>query len=128
VSALIADGPPSRLLEEAIDGQIELVLPELALEELRRVLREKLGFDEERARAASELLAQLAIAQPGTPQHVDAITGDPADDAILACALESQVDVLATGARKHLLPLGEHRGVRLLTPQAVLAELRAAEG
>jgi predicted nucleic acid-binding protein len=35
--------------------------------------------------------------------------------------------VLVTGDRKHLLPLGEYERVRILTPQAVLAELRAAE-
>lgn len=125
MSALIADGPPSRLLEEAIDGRIDLVLPDLVLDELQRVLTEKLAFGEERSRAARELLARLATDRPAPPGRADAITGDPADDAILACALEARVDVLATGDRKHLLPLGEHRGVRLLTSQALLAELRA---
>jgi predicted nucleic acid-binding protein len=67
VSALIADGPASRLLEEAIDGRIELLLPELVLAELNRVLREKLGFDEERARAACQLLARS-----GALRHADA--------------------------------------------------------
>ena len=101
------------------------MLPELVLDELQRVLTEKLGFGEEQSRAARELLAQLATERPGPPQRADAITGDPADDAILACAVQSGVDVLATGDRKHLLPISEHHGVRLLTPQAVLAELRA---
>src|SRR5207302_306942 len=40
-------------------------------------------------------------------------------------AAAAGADVLATGDRKHLLPVGEHRSVRLLTPQAVLAELRS---
>lgn len=115
------------MLEEAIEGSIELVLPELVLAELERVLTEKLGFDQERARAACDLLARLSTVQAGQPRYVDAITGDEADDAILACAVEASADVLATGDRKHLLPVGEHRGVRLLTPQAVVAELRAKE-
>jgi predicted nucleic acid-binding protein len=34
------------------------------------------------------------------------------------------VDVLVTGDRRHLLPLGEYCGVGILTPQAFLAELR----
>lgn len=127
VSALIADGPPSRLLEEAIDGRIELVLPELVLDELTRVLTDKLGFDEERARAACHLLAGVAASQPGPPSSAEAVTGDPSDDAILACAVEAGVDVLATGDRKHLLPIGEHHGVRILTPQVALAELRAGD-
>lgn len=127
VSALVADGPPSRLLEEAIDGHIWLLVPELVLDELERVLAAKLGFRLERARAARELLTQLATERPAPPQRAARITGDPADDAILACALKAGADVLATGDRKHLLPLGEHRGVRVLTPQAVLAELLASE-
>lgn len=91
------------------------------------MLTEKLGFDEERARTARGLLTRLATARVGQPQQVEAITGDEADDIILACAVEAGVHVMATGDRKHLLPIGEHRGVRLLTPQAVLAELRAQE-
>jgi len=127
VSALIADGPPSRLLEEAIDGHIELLVPELVLDELERALTAKLGFREERVHAARELVTQLATERPAPPQRAARITGDPADDAILACAVEAGADVLATGDRKHLLPIGEHRGVRVLTPQAVLAELLANE-
>jgi predicted nucleic acid-binding protein len=126
-TALIAEGPPSRLLEAAIDGRIELVLPGLVLDELRRVLVDKLGFDDEHAGAANDLLAAIAASQPESPSSADEVTGDAADDRILACALEARVDVLATGDRKHLLPLAEHHGVRILTPQATLAELRARD-
>ena len=113
------------MLEEAIGGRIELVLPELVLDELERVLTEKLGFSEERSRAARELLAQVATNWPGPAQSPESITGDATDDVILACAVEAGAEVLATGDKKHLLRLGEYHGVRLLTPQAVLAELRA---
>ena len=91
--------------------------------ELERVLIEKLGFTREKSSAACDMLATLATERPGMPESIEAITGDPADDAILATAVEAQVDVLATGDRKHLLPIGEYRGVRILTPQALLAEL-----
>lgn len=124
---MIADGPPSRLLEEAIDGRIELVVPELVLAELERVLTKKLGFSAEQVVAVRALLRQVATDEPAPAAAVAALTGDPADDAILACAVEAGVDVLATGDRKHLLPIGAHRGVRLLTPQALLAELRATD-
>lgn len=124
---MIADGPPSRLLEEAIDGRIELVVPELVLAELERVLTKKLGFSAEQVVAVRALLRQVATEEPAPAAAVLALSGDPADDAILACAVEAGVDVLATGDRKHLLPIGAHRGVRLLTPQALLAELRATD-
>jgi predicted nucleic acid-binding protein len=103
------------------------VLPELVLDELQRVMAERLDFEEEQIHVARELLGKLAANQPAAPARVDPVTGDPADDAILACAVEATVDVLATGDRKHLLPIGEYRGVRIRTPQAVLAELRAQE-
>ena len=128
---MIADGPPSRLLEEAIDGRIELVVPELVLAELERVLTKKLGFSAEQVVAVRALLRQVATEEPepapAPAAAVAALTTDPADDAILACAVEAGVDVIATGDRKHLLPIGAHRGVRLLTPQALLAELRATD-
>lgn len=127
VSALIADGPPSRVLEEVVDGRIELVLPDIVLDELARVLADKLGFDTQHVTAARQLLERLAASRPGPPRGIEAIAGDADDDVILACAVESQTTVLVTGDRKHLLPLREHRGVRLLTPQALLAELRAQE-
>jgi predicted nucleic acid-binding protein len=115
------------VLEEAIDGRIELILPGLVLDELRRVLVEKLGFGEEQAYAARELLADLATKRPGKPERIDAVTGDEDDDAIVASAVDAHTDFLVTGDRKHLLPLREHQGIRLLTPQALLAELQAGE-
>ena len=122
---MIAAGPPSRVLEEAIDGRIEFVLLSPVVVELERVLLAKLGFEPERWPAVEGLLIGLAeepAPRPSTPP--DAVTGDPADDLILACASEAAVEILVSGDRRHLLPLGEHRGVRVITPQALLAELR----
>jgi uncharacterized protein len=101
-----------------------LLLPILVLDELDRVLADKLGFDAARVRGARRLLERIASSQPDRPEQVVPVTGDPSDDAILACAVEAGADILVTGDKKHLLPVGEYRGTRLLTPQALLAELR----
>ncbi len=114
------------MLEVAVDGGFELVLPIVVLDELKRVLREKLGFGDRNLQEAVELFQQVAFATPAAPQRTPNITGDRSDDAILASAVDAAADVLVTGDRRHLLPLGEHEGVRLLTPQALLAELRAS--
>jgi len=95
--------------------------------ELERILTGKLGFEAERWREVEELLIDLAaelIPMPDTSP--EAVTGDPDDDLILACAIQAGVDLLVSGDRRHLLPVGEHRGVRVVTPQALLAELRRA--
>lgn len=70
VSAFIAAGPPSRVLEEVIDARLELVLPQSVMIELERILTGKLGFGLERWRGVEELLFDLAaelIPAPGDP-------------------------------------------------------------
>jgi predicted nucleic acid-binding protein len=95
------------------------------MDELERILMEKLGFAAERWREVETFLADLAVDSPSAPEGTaEAVTGDPDDDLILACAVAADVQALVSGDRKHLLPLGEHGGVRILTPQALLAELR----
>jgi uncharacterized protein len=124
VSAFIAGGPPSRIIEEAIDGRVELVLATPVLTELERVLTVKLGFEPERVRDIRTLLTELVHEVIDAPADApEALTGDPADDTILACAIDAGIKTLVSGDRRHLLPLGEHRGTRIVTPQALLAEL-----
>lgn len=122
VSAFIAAGPPSRIIEEMIDGRLELILPQPVINELERILTEKLAFDSDRWREIEALLADLAVESvPGPDGPTDPVTGDPDDDLILACLAQAGVEVLISGDRKHLLPLETHRGMRILAPQALLA-------
>lgn len=124
VSAFIAGGPPSRVIEAAIDGRIELVLADPVLDELERVLTVKLGFAPERVSEITALLIDVSAARIGTPAgEVAAITGDPDDDVVLACGVNADVHVIVSGDRRHMLPVREHRGIRILSPQALLAEL-----
>ena len=127
VSAFIAAGPPSRVLEEAIDARLELVVAQPVMVELERILIGKLGFELQRWRGVEELLLDLAVELAAAPtDSPEAVTGDPDDDLILACAIEAGVEFLVSGDRQHLLPVGEHRGIQVITPQALLAKLRGA--
>ncbi len=124
VSAFISGGPPSRVVEEAIEGRFELVLADPVLGELGRVLTVKLGFEPERVREITALLSDVSVARADAPtEAVEAITGDPDDDVVLACAVKAGVDVVVSGDRRHMLPVREHRGIRIVSPQALLAEL-----
>jgi predicted nucleic acid-binding protein len=124
VSAFIAGGPPSRVIETAAEGRLGLVLADPVLVELERVLTVKIGFEPEQARGAKTYLLDLTSERVAAPaESPAAVTGDPDDDVILACSVAAGVDVLVSGDRRHLLPVGEYRGVRILTPQALLAEL-----
>jgi uncharacterized protein len=126
VSAFIAGGPPSRVVESAIDGRIELLIASPVIDELERVLAIKLGLDGDRVEEVVALLSELASSRLLPPPTAPAqVTGDPDDDLILACAVRGQVDVLVSGDRRHLLPVGEYEGVRIVTAQTLLAELSA---
>lgn len=122
VSAFIAGGPPSWVLDKTINGRIELVLAAPVLAELERVLTVKLHFEPERVREIRTLLTDLAQETIDAPRNApEPVTGDPDDDLILACAVG--IPTIVSGDRKHLLPVSEHRGTRIITPQALLAEL-----
>jgi len=47
-------------------------------------------------------------------------TPDPFDEMVLECALAAEADYLVSGDKKHLLPLREYRGIRILTADAFL--------
>ncbi len=104
-----------------------MALLEAAAVELFAALTLKLGVDETDAREHLAILRELAeTVQPSPHSQPEATSGDPADDVILASAHEAQVGLLITGDRRHLLPLGTHQGVRILSPQAFLAEIHRA--
>jgi predicted nucleic acid-binding protein len=112
------------VIESSIEGRIELVLADPVLVELERVLMFKLGFEPTRVGDVTTLLIDLAVARIATPaQQPEAITGDPDDDVVLTCGVDAGVDVIVSGDHRHMLPVREHRGVRILSPQALLAEL-----
>lgn len=123
VSAFIAGGPPSRVVESAVDGRIEMALAEPVVVELRRVLTDKIGLERDRVEKVTTFLGELAIARIPAQLSPASVTGDPDDDGILACAVAGGVDILVSGDRRHLLPLGSHEGVRIVSAPALLAEL-----
>jgi len=127
VSAFIAAGPPSRVIEAVIDRRLDLVLAEPVLDELERVLTIKLGFETKRVREIVAFLDGLASARVGAPAGApEPVSGDADDDVILACGVDAGVQLIVSGDRKHLLPLVEYRGIRIVTPQALLAGLANA--
>ena len=124
-SALVRpDGPPGRILRRLLaDRAFEVVLSGSILVELRRCLdypklRKFIPLaDDEIDRW---ILALELIADTVTPRReVRAVLDDPDDDHLLAAALEGRAAFLVTGDR-HVLALGEHEGVRIVTPAEFL--------
>jgi putative PIN family toxin of toxin-antitoxin system len=126
VSGLLWRGNPRRVLDSARDGIIELFTSPTLLEELEDVLgREKFAT---RLVAAGVTVSELVLGYEALATIIEAeaiepvILADPADDAVLACALAAQSEVITAGDN-HLLALKQHQEIRILTAAELLAEL-----
>ena len=126
VSAWIRDGPEGEVVTAAYGGTFELIIPQVVVRELEDVLSRKFAWSRERLGQMLEDLVAVGDLVT-TVRRIDVIPGEDADNQILACAVEHGADYLVTGDRKHLLPLGEFEGVRILRAPEFL-DLLSSEG
>ena len=122
VSGLNFPGNERLVLELALRGRFELCLSPFILEEVAGVLGRKFGWTEERSSQALRALdAAATVVEPQILPEV--IDGGHADNRILECAAAVSADYLVTGDRRHLLPLGEYEGARILNAPRFLSVL-----
>ena len=122
VSGLNFPGNERLILELALRGRFELCLSPFILEEVAGVLGRKFDWAEERSSQALRALGDAAtIVEPR--QRPEVIQGGHADNRILECAVTASADYLVTGDRRHLLPLEEHQGARILNAPRFLSFL-----
>ncbi len=57
-------------------------------------------------------------------ERASGATPDPGDEMILECALAGEVDFIVSGDKKHLLPLREFQGIRIVGPADFLRRLK----
>ena len=122
VSGLNFPGNERHVLELALVGRFELCLSPFILSEVAGVLVCKFGWSEERSAQALQMLRDAAtVIEPQRRPPV--IEHSPADNRILECALEASAELLVTGDRRHLLPLGEHLNTKILNAPLFLSVL-----
>lgn len=131
LSALLWCGTPHHLL--ATIGQrssIQLYSSTALLEELADVLTrpsatKRLALI---GRSAREVLADfveaIELVEPASVPRVAA--GNVDDDQVIAAAVAARADLIVSGDRKHLLPLGSHQGIDIV--DAAEAVRRIASG
>jgi putative PIN family toxin of toxin-antitoxin system len=68
-----------------------------------------------------------AIVQLVTPSSVPkVVVRDADDDHVIAAAVAARAELIVTGDRKHLLPLGSHQRIAIVEPVTALMRLMAA--
>ena len=122
VSGLNFPGNERRILELALRGRFRLCLSPFILDEVAGVLGRKFDWSEERTSQAIRTLGDAAtIVEPR--QLPEVIKGGHPDNRILECAAAASADYLVTGDRRHLLPLEQHHGARILNAPRFLSFL-----
>ena len=92
------------------------------LEELRRVLEEKMGFSPESLREALEIVIEHSeVVAPSCQFQV--IHADPDDDRVLECAVEGKAEAIVTGDQ-HLLKLESFQSIPIVTPREFLLQFK----
>lgn len=119
VSALLWRGTPYRLFAAIRErGDVKLFTSMALLDELADVLARP--FAAQRlamiGRTAHDVMADyvevVELVEPANVPRV--VVGDVDDDQIIAAAVAARVDLIVSGDRRHLLPIGGHDGIAIV--------------
>ena len=129
VSGIISTGLPRQLVDAAKAGAFELCTSEVLLAELLDVIaRDKFATRLAQAGLApltivEDLRALAVVVSPSMVARV--VLADPDDDHVLAAALTGAADLIATGDKRDLLPLGSYQGIPIVTAKEALERIAA---
>ena len=127
VSGLMFGGLPRQLLDAARAGDFELCTSEVLLAELLKVLgRSKFADRMAQARLNPQILVDdlRKLAVVVTPTNVPRVVPtDPDDDHVLAAALAGAADLIASGDRRDLLPLGSYASIPIVTAREAMERI-----
>ncbi|MCR4420356.1 MAG: putative toxin-antitoxin system toxin component, PIN family [Clostridia bacterium] len=119
ISAILFGGKPERIISMARSSEIELLISPDILAEVARVLRAKFAWTDEQIRVTlAEITSITTLITPKIALKV--IAEDKADNMFLACALAGGAEYVVSGDTRHLQPLKEYQGIRILSPAEFL--------
>jgi uncharacterized protein len=125
VSAFLTPrGAVIRLLRDPLRSRYDLCLSDAILTETAEVLLTRPRLRRYAAYANDDVRdyvrwlitqAEMVSNLPSRPRRV--VANDPKDDPIIATAVAAKAEYLVTGDRAHLLPIGEYRGIQIVSPR-----------
>lgn len=123
VSAFFYDGNERQILKAAIDGKVRFILSIENVDELIRVLHDKLGVDMEVTRDYAFRLNDVADIV-ATRKLRDIVVRDREDVKIIKCAYSGGSDYIVTGDRD-LLSLKRYRQTKIVAASRLVKILKS---
>lgn len=127
-AGLLWAGTPRRLLDRAIDGDTFTLYSSPALiDKLAHTLHyqkfvQRIGrFGTAPVPLVAQYSALVTLVSPTQVPRV--IEHDADDDQVIAAAVAAQADLIVSADHKHLLPLGSHEGIGIVTPAEALRRI-----
>ena len=124
VSASISNGKARQLVKKAVEGkQYDLILSPDIVNETKKVLR-RTEFKTRRGALTRFALTTTSAEIVATKSEFRAVPDDPDDDIVINAAHDGRADYIVTGDR-HLLGMGEFRGIPIITIARMLDLLQS---
>jgi putative PIN family toxin of toxin-antitoxin system len=119
VSGLAFKGQPREVLDLAWKGEIEVYISPFILRELTGTLKKDFGWSNEQIKdTIQRIKAKTNSIRPKI--KVSVVKEKEDDNRILECAIEGNAQYLISGDKKHLLPLKQYQGIKILSPAQFL--------
>ena len=119
VSALLFGGTSEQVFLAGLRGEIQLLTSPSLLREFENLLKKKFKLSIhlvreiiEDVREASEIVE--------VSSHIKAISCPDEDNRVLGCAVDGKAEFIVTGDTRHILPLKEYGGIKILSPSEFL--------
>jgi predicted nucleic acid-binding protein len=71
----------------------------------------------------AQYTALVSLVAPASVPRV--VANDADDDHVIAAGVAARAELIVTGDRKHLLPIGSHQGIAIVTAREVVDRIEA---
>jgi len=123
ISAILFGRKPEEIRKLSQKGKIELLVSEAIIAEVAGVLRKKFDWESWQISQVIDEIREIAILVI-PHQTLSVIKEDKDDNRILECAVEGKAYYIISGDKRHLLPLKEYQGIKILSPAEFLRKMK----
>jgi len=114
ISAFVFGGNALEIVRLFLKDDIEVYISPFIFEEITRILREKFLWEELKIEKLLQLI-RPKVNEVYPKVRVSIIKSKDDDNRILECALESKANYIISGDKRHILPLKELEGIKIVS-------------